>query len=68
MIIRCSNKTRKKKKATVPHLDRKWRHAAHELSAVGVIKHGHESECVAQKAVQLVDVRCRRRRLAQAER
>lgn len=38
------------------YLDRVGRHVAHELSAVGVIQHGHQSEGVPQQAVQLVDV------------
>ncbi len=38
------------------YLDRVGRHAAHEVSAVGVIQHGHQSEGVPQQTVQLVDV------------
>lgn len=38
------------------YLDRVGRHVAHEVGAVRVIQHGHQSEGVPQQAVQLVDV------------
>lgn len=38
------------------YLDRVGRHVAHEVSAVGVIQHGHRGEGIPQQAVQLVDV------------
>lgn len=43
------------------------RHVAHEVSAVGVIQHGHHSEGVPQQPVELVDVLGRRWSLAQRE-
>lgn len=49
------------------YLDRVGRHVAHEVSAVGVIQHGHQSEGIPQQAVQLVDVLIRCRRLTQGE-
>lgn len=40
----------------VLYLDRVGRHVAHEVSAVGIIQHGHHRERIPQQAVQLVDV------------
>lgn len=43
------------------------RHAAHEVSAVRVIQHGHHGEGIPQQAVQLLDVLSRRWRFTQTE-
>lgn len=55
---------------TVPeavYLDRVGRHVAHEVGAVGVIQHGHQSEGIPQQAIQLVNVLSRGWRLTQGE-
>lgn len=49
------------------YLDRVGRHVAHEVRAVGVIQHGHQSEGVPQQTIQLVDVLSRWWRLTQEE-
>lgn len=38
------------------YLDRVGGHVPHEVSAVGVIQHGHHSESIPQHPVQLMDI------------
>ena len=49
------------------YLDWVGRHVAHEVGAIGVVQHGHQSEGIPQQAVQLLDVLRGRQRGTQEE-
>lgn len=38
------------------YLDRIGRHVPHEVSTVRVVQHGHQSEGIPEKTIELVDV------------